>query len=125
MYKNWLKSEVQGSQMQMKRMWFSSLAFLAAASPLSQRGDKCVCLPGQECWPSVQDWDGLNKTVGGRLTAIYPLGKSCHDPTFDNATCQAITAQFTNSSWKADQIGILFYRSNGNGRWFATGQLGS
>jgi len=109
----------------MKRMWFSSLAFLAGASPLSQRGDKCVCLPGQECWPSVQDWDGLNKTVRGRLTAIYPLGKSCHDPTFDNATCQAITAQFTNSSWKADQIGILFYRSDDNGRWFATSQLGS
>lgn len=111
--------------MQMKGMWISSLALLVAASPLSQGGDKCVCLPGQGCWPCGEDWDGLNKTVGGRLSTIYPLGKPCHDPTFDKATCQAITAQFTNSSWKADQIGIFFSKSEGNDRWPATSQLGS
>jgi hypothetical protein len=111
-------------QMQMKLMWFSSLALLALASPTP--GDKCVCLPGQECWPSISEWDTLNQTVGGKLRAIYPLGKPCHDPTFENATCQAITKQYTNSSWRSDQIGIpLAFLKSVDGRCITTSQLGS
>ena len=89
----------------MKLMWFANLALLAFATPTP--GDKCVCLPGQDCWPSTSQWDTLNQTVGGRLTIVYPLGKPCHDPTFDNATCLAVANQYTNSSWRADQIGSL------------------
>lgn len=109
----------------MTSMWFfSSLALLAFASPTP--GDKCVCLPDQGCWPSICEWDTLNTTVGGKLSAIYPLGKPCHDPTFDNATCQTIAKLYSNSSWKADQIGfILLLFRRADDRWITTSQLGS
>ena len=87
-----------------KSMWIASLATFVLASPSV---DKCVCLPGQSCWPSSADWSSFNDTVEGRLTAIHPVGQPCHDPTFDSSVCQAVTAQYTNSTWRADQIGAL------------------
>ena len=91
-----------------KLMWIASLAALVFASAPA---DKCVCLPGQACWPSSGDWSTFNDTVGGKLTVIVPLGQPCHDPTFDSSACQAISQQYTNSTWKADQICILQSRS--------------
>src|SRR5438876_7890625 len=88
-----------------RSMRVASLAAFVLASPPA---DKCVCLPGQACWPSSSDWSAFNDTVGGRLTVIVPLGQPCHDPTFDNGTCQAITQQYDNSTWRADQLGISF-----------------
>jgi len=83
-------------------MWIAGLARLVFATPII---DKCVCLPGQSCWPSAADWSSLNGTVGGKLTVIYPVGRPCHDPTFDQSVCSSITKQFTNGTWKSDQIG--------------------
>jgi hypothetical protein len=85
-------------------MRITSLAGLVFAAP---RVDRCVCLPGQSCWPSDADWSSFNGSVGGKLTAIYPVGRPCHDPTFDTSVCSAITEQFTNGTWKSDQIGLL------------------
>jgi hypothetical protein len=87
-----------------KLMWIASLLTLALASPPA---DKCVCLPGQACWPSSDDWSAFNGTVNGKLEAVHPLAAPCHDPTFDNSTCQVVTALYTNSSWKSDQIGTI------------------
>ena len=90
--------------MLLKSMWIASLLSLALASPPK---DVCVCLPGQACWPSSREWSCFNDTVGGRLTVIHPVGQPCHNPTFDNATCLAVIGNFTNSTWKADQIGLF------------------
>ena len=104
-----------------KSMWIASLLSLALASPPK---DVCVCLPGQACWPSSSDWSSFNDTVGGRLTVIHPVGQPCHDPTFDNATCSAIIETFTNSTWKADQIGTSSCDGS-DCRWTPTSQLGN
>ena len=87
-----------------KSMWIFSLASLALASPPA---DICVCLPGQSCWPSSNDWNTFNTSVGGKLEIIHPVAMSCHDPTFNNDVCKFVTEQYTNSSWRADQIGTL------------------
>jgi len=85
-------------------MWIAKLAALVAATPPA---DKCVCMPGQACWPSTDTWSAFNGTVGGgRLQVIHPVGRACHDPNFDNATCQFVIEQYGNSSWTADQIGM-------------------
>ena len=85
-------------------MWILNLVALALASP---RVDKCVCLPGQACWPSSSDWSEFNQTVGGRLTVVHPVGQACHDPAYDAGLCQRVAEQYTNSTWRSDQIGIL------------------
>jgi hypothetical protein len=88
-----------------KTMWLASLAaLLAFASPAP---DRCVCLPGDSCWPSSDEWDAFNKTVGGKLQVIHPLGSPCHDPTFNSDQCQYITANYGNSTWKSMQIGTF------------------
>ena len=50
----------------------------------------CKCFPGEECWPTVEEWSDFNATVDGRLIATVPLAAVCHDNawgSYDNATC--------------------------------------
>jgi hypothetical protein len=47
----------------------------------------CRYLPGDDGWPSPQEWDKLNTTVHGQLIATVPLGSACHDPTYNAKEC--------------------------------------
>ena len=68
-----------------------------ATGPVSQR---CKCGPKDSCWPSKQDWEKLNSTVGGRLIKTVPIGAVCRN-SFDNvsyydaAKCAALKADWT------------------------------
>lgn len=57
-----------------------SLAETGYASPTygsnSTRG--CKVIPGDAAWPSQNQWNALNETVGGRLVATQLLGSMCH-----------------------------------------------
>lgn len=84
----------------------SALELEPLAQPTKPPGPKgsCRCFPGELCWPSVSDWNSLNKTVGGRLVRAIPPGAVCYDsfegtPTRDDAKCAEVAAQWTNSSW--------------------------
>ena len=59
------------------------------------KSSSCLCIPGDACWPSTQEWIGLNSTIGGRLIPTVPLAHVCHDPTFDAAACTALQAVWT------------------------------
>jgi len=50
----------------------------------------CRYLPGDERWPSMEQWAQLNASVSGRLIATVPAGHVCHDPTYDAAACAAL-----------------------------------
>ncbi|KAL2759357.1 hypothetical protein ACRALDRAFT_1025952 [Sodiomyces alcalophilus JCM 7366] len=56
----------------------------------------CYCMPGDPCWPSQDTWQHLNSTVRGGLVATEPIGSPCHDPTYDEAACDALRAEWTN-----------------------------
>lgn len=76
-----------------------SLGLYAAATPslcLAASNSSCKCFPGDSCWPSDETWATLNTTVGGRLIKTIPLARSCHDPTFDNATCTTLQDGWEN-----------------------------
>lgn len=45
-----------------------------------KRSESCRFLPGDQGWPSPQEWGELNKTIGGRLIAAVPLAAVCHTP---------------------------------------------
>ncbi|KAK7432915.1 hypothetical protein QQZ08_000386 [Neonectria magnoliae] len=73
------------------------LAILSAGQWVSATSQaKCRCLPGDSCWPSWYSWARLNSTVGGRLVATEPIGSPCHDPTYDEAACKALQAEWNN-----------------------------
>lgn len=74
----------------------SVLALLASVWSVSARCNEpvntsnCKCFPGDECWPTAEEWSDFNATVGGRLIATVPLAAACHDNawgSYDNATC--------------------------------------
>ncbi|KAL3471721.1 hypothetical protein BJX99DRAFT_236874 [Aspergillus californicus] len=68
---------------------------------VARQSSTCRALPGDAEWPSTQDWNALNSTVHGRLTATVPLPSVCHDEPFGNYNEDACTALQTE--WLDDQ----------------------
>lgn len=81
----------------MKALLASLAAVLGATSltravPLTS---SCYCLPQDDCWPSLTQWDDFNATVNGRLIATVPVASVCHEPTYDEAACGALRANWS------------------------------
>ncbi|RAL17614.1 FAD binding domain protein [Aspergillus homomorphus CBS 101889] len=55
-------------------------SFLASLLPLAAASvnSSCRCFPGDTCWPSTQEWNRFNATVGGKLVATVPAASVCH-----------------------------------------------
>jgi hypothetical protein len=71
----------------------SALAALALAATVSSQYNEtvnvsdCKCFPGDDCWPTAEEWNQFNNTVHGRLIATVPLATPCHGTSYDNVTC--------------------------------------
>lgn len=74
-------------------------ALLASVCSVSARcnepvnNNDCECFPGDECWPTAEEWSKFNATIEGRLIATMPLAAVCHDNawgSYDNATCEML-----------------------------------
>lgn len=61
---------------------------------------ECRCYPGENCWPSPEDWATLNSSVSGRLVATVPLGSPCHDPIYNAAVCKTLQENWV---WPQEQ----------------------
>lgn len=73
---------------------------LALGIPTQSLGKQRVCypLPGDEEWPSIDDWDQLNATTNGRLIRGTPLAASCFTPNLDEAACNETKRLWTDIS---------------------------
>jgi hypothetical protein len=71
-------------------------AFWALLAARNVSAKACHCLPEDldGCWPSVDKWNNLNSTVGGRLVKVVPIGAFCHDPTYDETACTTLKANW-------------------------------
>lgn len=65
---------------------------------------QCKSTPGSHNWPSSHAWSRLNISLSGRLLQPPPPGAVCHpnQPTYDPSLCPVIAANWTTSSWQAD-----------------------
>ena len=60
-------------------------SFLAAVGS----SQSCRCLPGEPCWPSEEQWQALNDSVGGRLSVPQLTVQPClEEGGGDTAECQ-------------------------------------
>ncbi|KAJ5516393.1 hypothetical protein N7527_007953 [Penicillium freii] len=59
---------------------------IANVIPLSSAS--CRYIPGDAGWPTENQWQALNMTVGGRLLATNPIAHVCHDPAYSAADCE-------------------------------------
>ncbi|CAG8229306.1 unnamed protein product [Penicillium salamii] len=71
---------------------------------------QCMQTPTDDCWPSIQKWNSLNRTVNGHLIANEPLAKPCYDGLEKNpAQCQKISKVYQDSLFReASPIGFTY-----------------
>nr|ABQ01445.1 isoamyl alcohol oxidase [Penicillium griseofulvum] len=72
------------------------LGILSVSQVSAGLSSSCRCMPGDSCWPSLDDWARFNTSIGGRLVDTQPLGQPCHDPFYSASECRALREQWTN-----------------------------
>ncbi|OJJ77041.1 hypothetical protein ASPBRDRAFT_114504 [Aspergillus brasiliensis CBS 101740] len=80
---------------------------LFQVSPLVRAGLECRCQPSDACWPSTDDWQHLNESISGHLVRVYPIGHVCHEPFFNQDSCDQVVHMQYDSNWRAGQPGAL------------------
>ncbi|KXG47233.1 FAD-binding, type 2 [Penicillium griseofulvum] len=70
----------------------------------------CKCTPEDSCWPSVDTWNALNKTVSGKLIHNLPVAISCYPGPYQNAQeCADVYSQWSNSTWQElSPVGYMY-----------------
>jgi hypothetical protein len=61
----------------------------AAPTTLVRKDGTCRALPGDADWPQEEEWNTLNRTVGGRLIRGVPLAQPACYSTNISATSEA------------------------------------
>lgn len=86
-----------------KRILWHALVIVSHLTSISICVDNtsCKATPGSSSWPSDAVWSKFNLTLSGRLLRPQPPGAACHpdQPTFNNATCNYISAAWQNSTF--------------------------
>ncbi|KAL2816678.1 hypothetical protein BJX63DRAFT_419875 [Aspergillus granulosus] len=63
----------------------------------------CRCLPNESCWPNLKIWEEFNKTIGGNLLRLRPVGSSCHGIEYDQNRCATVRASTHNGLWRISE----------------------
>ena len=61
----------------------------------------CKYIPGDAAWPTLDTWNQLNDTVGGRLIATVPQAAVCHVGGYatlkaNEAACEALQPEWNS-----------------------------
>ncbi|KAK2733434.1 hypothetical protein FQN57_002130 [Myotisia sp. PD_48] len=81
---------------------FFILGLAATTSINAAAAPSCRVLPGDSAWPKVADWERLNRTVNGRLTASVPAASVCHDAPFNNYNAEECSA--IQETWRQTRL---------------------
>jgi hypothetical protein len=82
-------------------LYFIFLSQAICTSDLS--GRHCRCRPSDACWPSVREWNALNRTVNGHLLRLRPVGSVCHGAKYDENACEAVKLGSESALWRISQ----------------------
>ncbi|KAI0886801.1 FAD-binding domain-containing protein [Annulohypoxylon maeteangense] len=76
----------------------------------------CKVFPGDEAWPSTEEWTRLNDTIGGVLLKPEPAAAACYQgPGFDQAGCTFLLTNASSSHyWLDDPLVALTQWSQGS-----------
>ncbi|CAF4503761.1 unnamed protein product [Rotaria sp. Silwood2] len=59
------------------------------------------------CWPNLLAWQTFNESVNGRLISVQPSAAFCSGNPPDINICTNALAQWTNATWRSDQVGAM------------------
>lgn len=48
------------------------------------KSEECRCLPHEPCWPTIEEWNSLNQTVGGHLSIPFSPVDDCLDGRWED-----------------------------------------
>ena len=59
--------------------------------------------PSEPCWPTENEWTGLNKSVSGRLIKAVPPASVCYrsHPNYNPAACTEVYKKWSSSAFHA------------------------
>lgn len=69
------------------------------------------CLPGQECWPSLQQWHHFNASVGGQLYETILIAAPCYKSSlyFNEAACEKVEGYYGDSIPRGNNFGQTYW----------------
>lgn len=96
----------------MNKILALSLLSVAWAAPAPHEiSVSCRCQPHEPCWPSQEQWSGLNKSLNHNLVAVKPAAAVCSPQDFDAGACRNATEYWADSLWRVNQPGAVQYEN--------------
>ncbi|KAH7072254.1 FAD/FMN-containing isoamyl alcohol oxidase-like protein MreA [Paraphoma chrysanthemicola] len=78
-----------------------ALRFAAASNATAKK--QCKTVPGDADWPSEQDWNAFNETLGGVLLKPRPLASVCYEGDgYDARKCESLKANWAGMNLHSD-----------------------
>jgi hypothetical protein len=76
----------------------------------------CKSTPLDPSWPSKDDWDTLNTTIGGSLLRTVPAASACWsgNPFGSSISCDTATDKWINGTWHSQQPESIDYQIYAN-----------
>ncbi len=59
------------------------------------------------CWPNATVWQIFNESIDGRLIVPEPSAAVCDGMTYNATGCSIAKAQWSNATWRSDQVGAM------------------
>ncbi|KAI9154942.1 FAD-linked oxidoreductase ZEB1 [Paramyrothecium foliicola] len=94
--------DVQADRMQARKRLCSE----AHTACYSVIGDSKI--PGQDCWPSTEQWNKFNQTISGRLVQTTPPGAVCYPERdeYNETACEALLDEWGSLSYHSSHPSI-------------------
>lgn len=102
---DWEKVQLQVNE----TLTYPDVAFSNTSGPNSTyTGPKCKIGPGDEGWPTVDEWAKFNTTLGGVLLKPRPPAAVCYPgQEFSAATCNIVTSTNRTRYFVNDPVSVL------------------
>ncbi|KAI0892379.1 FAD-binding domain-containing protein [Annulohypoxylon nitens] len=94
---------------------FSAIDFGDETTASRYQVADCKVFPGDEAWPSLEEWALLNRTLGGALLKPKPVAAACYQGSdFNQAECAFLLNNVSSSHyWLDDPLVALTQWSQG------------
>ncbi|KAI0869257.1 FAD binding domain-containing protein [Hypoxylon argillaceum] len=69
------------------------------------------CRPGQQCWPSTEQWSDFNASIDGRLYQTVPIAAPCYQnsPLYDEEACTIVQGYYGDSITRGKHFGQTYW----------------
>ena len=88
------------------------LASIVNARTLSKRVSGCRVQPGDDQFPSQEEWAKLDSEVGGRLIAAVPSAQFCHNLPAGNCTFEQWSSSIFMTTNPGSMLAVRYLSSS-------------